>query len=142
MLIEKLRGALTFKGCVQSFISGWEFILLTKLEDTNRNQVPVMAKRCRICRASFLAGSLSFLPSLRIQTGIRYQSWPRDAEYAGLHFLGLKSNFLPSSTIRCANRKQDSGGQKLRVRLPGTSFVGVSFIWPRDAESAGPHFST
>ncbi len=42
---------------MQGFIYGREFTLLTKLEDTNRNQVPVP-----------------------------YQSWPRDAEYAGLHF--------------------------------------------------------
>ena len=39
MLIEKLRGATKFNDCLQSFISGWEFILLTKLEDNNRNQV-------------------------------------------------------------------------------------------------------
>jgi hypothetical protein len=39
MLIEKLRGASKFRDCLQSFISGWEFILLTKLEDANRKQV-------------------------------------------------------------------------------------------------------
>jgi hypothetical protein len=69
MLIEKLRGAATFKGCVQSFISGWEFILLTKLEDTNRNQV----RHAEYAGLHFWALNQTSYQALRyeVQTGIK-----------------------------------------------------------------------
>ncbi len=89
---------------MQGFISGREFILLTntKLEDTNRNQVPVMAKRCRICRASFSGLEIKLLTKLH---GTKYKQ--------------------ESKTVVVKNCGPDCS----EGTVPGTSFVGVSFIF-------------